>query len=185
MHFGQCEFVTRVGSQCIMRHHLLGHARSCLPVDSSRLINSRQFLLLAFRLLLQFNALASEISIFRISLGADRDILSGRHGHCSGEEGGNACEQHARSRCLGRRDPDDEARRRHDAVICAKDRRPKPTDTCAGVSFRVTVQSTHRGAPFTLRQGRALAKGTNRHSALIHIVDELDNHFAQEAEAEF
>ena len=94
----------------------------------------------------QLPALAAEIGLLGVGLRADRDILARRHRHRTCHQPGNAGEQDLVAAGSTRRDADDQACGRDDAVVGAEDRCPQPTDPLDQMALEMRPR-THGDPP--------------------------------------
>jgi len=76
-----------------------------------------------------------EVRVFRIRLGADRDVLASGHGHRARDEPCDPGDEDTASCGSRRRDANDEARCRDQTVVRAEDRGAKPADMRGAMSF--------------------------------------------------
>ncbi len=80
-------------------------------------------------------ALAREVGLLGIGLGADGDVLAGRHGEGTRREAGDRRQQYGGAGRLGRRDADDEAAGGDEAIVGAEHGGAQPADVFAAVTF--------------------------------------------------
>ena len=137
-HVGDAQLVARVAGQRIVRHQLDGHLLREARIEAAADVDRGQLGQLRVRLRGQLLLLAAEIGVLRVGLGADRHVLPGGHRHRAGDEPGGAGDQHARGAGVGRRHAEDEAGRRHDAVVGSEDRGAKPADVLRAMHLRMT-----------------------------------------------
>ncbi len=128
---------SRVGAQRVFRGQLLGDLARQRRVEPALHVDAGQFVQLILGLGGEFGSLAGEVGFLRVLLRADGDVLAGGHGHRAGHQPGHAGNQYLRAPGAGRGDADDEAGRRHDAVIGAQHGGAQPADALGAVFFAV------------------------------------------------
>jgi hypothetical protein len=85
----------------------------------------------------------SRSAFSRIGLRVHGDVFAGRHRHRACHDARNARREHGSVARFGGRDADEQARRRHDAVVRAEHGSTQPADARRAVSFEVSHD--HRG----------------------------------------
>lgn len=129
-------------AQGIVSHELPGYLYGERRVQPASGINRRQFTALALLVGSEFPALASEIGLFAVRLRVHGYMLAGGHGHGAGHQARDPRGQHIAARGMRRRDAEDEACRRDDAVIGTQYRRPQPANRCVRWRSRWTAMDT-------------------------------------------
>jgi hypothetical protein len=145
-----------MGGQSTMGRELLGDLLRKRQIEAAFDVDRCQFRKLGGRLGLDFPAFAGEVGSFGVGLGTDRDLLTRRHRHRPGDQPGYTRDQDAMAGCVGRRHPQDEARRRYDAVIRTHDGRAQPADAFCSMSLAMW----HRGLTICTGDGVLLRRRT-------------------------
>ena len=92
---GDAQFITRMGTECILGHQLGGDFTGESGVEASRDINGRQLGVLMLWVCSQLTTFPSEIGIFSIGLGTDGNVFTCGHRHRARHQTGNPCDQNA------------------------------------------------------------------------------------------
>jgi len=124
-----------VRGQRAFGHELSRHGASEVWFQPSLHVNTGELVLLGFRLGRELVSFTIEVGALGVGLRADRDVFAGGHGKGAGDEAGNAGDQDVVSRRIRRRDADDEAGGRDDAVVGAEHRRPQPADPLTSMAL--------------------------------------------------
>ena len=112
-----------MGSQGVMSHQLIRNLLRQRRIKSALFVDRRQFRNLACGICREFFFFEAEVGLFGIRLRTDGHVFTSRHGHRPGDQPGDPCDQNVVARRLGRRDAEDQARGRDDAVVSAQNRR--------------------------------------------------------------
>ena len=104
-----------------MRHELFGDLPGQRRIEPAALVDSRKLLMLAGIVRVEFLPFAIDVGLLGISLRVDRHIFAGRHRHRACHQARNAGDQDILLADIRGGDPEDQACRRHDAVIGAED----------------------------------------------------------------
>ncbi|BCG94691.1 hypothetical protein MesoLj131a_35550 [Mesorhizobium sp. 131-2-1] len=130
-----------MGTKRILRHHLVRDLQRQIRLHTTRHIALCKLIALEIGLRCEFGPLSAEVSLLGIGLRADRHIFTRRHRHRARDQAGNPCDENIACRGIGRRNADDQAGRRYDAVIGAKHGSAQPTDARYEMAF--TMQAAH------------------------------------------
>ncbi len=152
------ELVASVGAERVVRHELLGHLLRELLIQAPAHVDAHELAVLAGVVGLELLALARQIGLLAVGLRADRDVLAGRHRHRAGHRARDAGRQQAAVTRVGRRDADEQARRRHDAVVGAEHGGPQPADALQSMPF--SMPGSH--APLVYRSMPSAAVTSRR-----------------------
>ena len=104
------------------RAQLLRDLLRQVPLEAALDIDVDELGHLELRVLLQLAAFDLDVRLFDVALRADRDVLAGGHGQRPGGQPRDAGDHHRAAGHRGRRDADDQAGGRDDAVVRAQDR---------------------------------------------------------------
>ena len=120
VHVGDAQLVARMGAERVVPHQLFGDAVGKLRVQSAR-----------------------QVGPLGVGLRADGHVLARRHRHRTRDETRDTRQQHLVWRRVRRSNADDEARRRHDAVVSPEHGGPQPADAVGTMGFGVTSWQGH------------------------------------------
>ncbi len=120
-------------------------------VQAALAVDARQLAQFGLRFLGQFLLFAGDVGFLGVRLSADRDVLARRHRHGPRDQPGKPSDEDRPRLGVGRRDADDQAGGRDDAVIGPQHRRAHPADPRHQVLLAVAVSKTgHEGFRFFL-----------------------------------
>jgi hypothetical protein len=136
------ELVPGMSTQGVVSHELVCNLDCEVAPDATAHVDPRQFSSLGLRCGSELATFLGEISPLGIGLGADRDVLTGRHRERAGDEASDRGEQDSRPARLGGSYTHDQAAGGDEAVISTKDRGTHPADPPA------TVQRASHGIPY-------------------------------------
>ena len=120
---GDTQFVAGMGAQRIMCHQLLRDLDCKHWIEAAANIDRSQFLMLTLVVDTKLRTLLFQIGLLGVLLRMHRDVLARGHRHGAGDETGNAGDQHAAMGRVRRRDTQNQASCRQDAVIGTHHRR--------------------------------------------------------------
>src|ERR1041384_6500977 len=124
-----------MSSQGVMRHELICHLERQIVLETAGHVDPGQFSSFGLGPGRQLLALARQIGALRISLGADRDILSRGHGKRARYTAGESTHKTPPPARSGGSHADDQAAGGDKAVVGTEHRGTKPTDSLAAVEL--------------------------------------------------
>jgi hypothetical protein len=130
-----------VGGQRVLGHQLYGDLPGKFGIEPAIDVDRRQFLVLVVDIRRELPALAIEVRLFGIRLGADRHILARGHGHGAGNQTGDSGHQYCAVGRVRGGHAHHQARRRHDAVIRAQHGGAQPAYVLSTVPL--TMENWH------------------------------------------
>jgi len=133
-----------------MIHQSFGDLIGEWHIQATRDVDGRELRLLEGPVARELLSLARQVGPLRVGLGADGYVLAGSHRHRPGYQAGHPGDQDVASRRVRGGHADEQARGRHDAVVCAQDGGAQPTDSLRTVAL--AMSSRHTSSP----RGRAV-----------------------------
>ncbi len=106
-------------------HDGLGNAPSVCLVNPPKAVHRSKLLGLRLGMALQLGALDFELALQELGLRRHRDVLTGGHRESTGDQSGEAGEQHHRGRRVGGGDPEDQRDVGEQAVADPENRRAR------------------------------------------------------------
>ena len=164
---GNAELVAGVGAEGVVRGQLLGHLVRQAGLEAAAHVDGGELAQLGGGLELQLLALLRQVGLLGIGLRMDRDVFAGGHRHGAGRQAGDAGQEQAALRGVGRRHADQQARGRDDAVVGAEDGGAEPADAVGAVAFEVAAGMGHG------RYSQAMLIVTGSIAARADTIDEL------------
>jgi hypothetical protein len=127
-----------VRAQRVVLHELGRHLRCKLRVEPTRDVDGSHLGVFLLGPHSELAALPRKIGPFGVRLRAHRHVLPRRHRHRPGDKASHPGNDDGVQTGTGRRDAEDQASRRHDAIVGAENCGTKPSDSVRSVRFGVS-----------------------------------------------
>ncbi len=141
------ELITDVAPERVRFRQLLGHASGERPIEATTFVDLGELIELVLRVTVELARLLFNVGELGVALRAHRAVFACGHGQRSGDDRCAPGHEHLRPARARRGHPDEEARGRHDAVLCPEDSGAQPADPVAAVGF--TVGTARHGSSMT------------------------------------